>query len=156
MLSELKRFEDKKLKSMESHTSPDYRSGAIGDIEIVDNANKIFEAVEIKARRRITEQMVNDAYEKFRDTDVNRYYILSTSNPQDIERLKIEKAIELIEKKHGCQLIVNGIYPTIKYYLRLLSNPTDFIKSYSENMSNDNALTMEHIKKWEELISNSD
>src|ERR1700710_3138759 len=48
LMNELKRFENKKLLPIESHTSPDARSGRIGDIEIVDENNRAFEAIEVK------------------------------------------------------------------------------------------------------------
>jgi DNA (cytosine-5)-methyltransferase 1 len=44
----VKRFEGKKLLDIESHTSADSRSGRIGDIDIVDEKGRAFEAVEVK------------------------------------------------------------------------------------------------------------
>lgn len=48
LVQETKRFENKCLLTLESHTSADARSGRIGDIDVVDENGKAFEAVEVK------------------------------------------------------------------------------------------------------------
>jgi len=78
MVSELKRFDGMKLFPLGSHTSADYRSGDIGDIEVVDEEEVPFEGVEVKYGKAITAQMILDAYDKFKKYPVNRYYLLST------------------------------------------------------------------------------
>jgi len=54
LLEEVKRFSGKKLLPIESHTSADARSGRIGDIDVVDENDKPFEAVEVKYGIEIT------------------------------------------------------------------------------------------------------
>lgn len=46
LINETKRFEKKKLLPIESHTSSDKSSGRIGDIDIIDEKKRAFEAVE--------------------------------------------------------------------------------------------------------------
>ncbi len=154
LINEAKRYENKQLLPMESHTSADARSGRIGDIEIVDEKNRAFEAVEIKHGITISLQLVLDAYSKFQTTAVNRYYILSTA-PQagKDEWDKIQAEIQHIKNVHGCQLVVNGIMPSLKYYLRLLSNTFEFIDKYVNLLENDTALKFEHKEKWNKIIS---
>ncbi|MBI5042485.1 MAG: DNA cytosine methyltransferase, partial [Nitrospirae bacterium] len=121
MVKEMKRFQGKRLMPLEEHTSSDKRSGRVGDIEIRDAEDKVFEAVEIKHGVTINPQLIRDAYEKFKSHPIQRYYLLSTVEEiQDGEN--INKEISRILKIHGCQVIVNGIYPSLKYYLRLLHN----------------------------------
>jgi len=48
LIKETKRFGDKKLLAIESHTSSDKSSGRIGDIDVIDDKNRAFEAVEVK------------------------------------------------------------------------------------------------------------
>lgn len=153
LLPEIKRFDKTELKKLWSHTSPDSNSGAIGDIEVIDSKGKLFEAVEVKAGRRIDADIIGDAYDKFKSSNVKRYYFLSTLKPQESEIPKMVKKIQDIEKEHGCQVIVNGIFETIKYYLRLLENPNVFVKYYSEAMVTDDAIKREHLEVWEKLIS---
>lgn len=153
LINETKRFAQKSLLPIESHTSSDKRSGRIGDIDIVDENNKSFEAVEVKHGIQITLALVEDAYAKFQTTRVDRYYILSTAESDKIELVKIEAEIQRIKNVHGCQLIVNGIMPTLKYYLRLLDKTADFIENYVTLLEDDKALKFEHKQRWNMLIS---
>jgi DNA (cytosine-5)-methyltransferase 1 len=153
LINETKRFEKKKLLPIESHTSSDKSSGRIGDIDIIDEKKRAFEAVEVKHDIPITLQLVKDAYSKFQTTPVDRYYILSTALINENELKKIEVEIEKIKNVHGCQLIVNGLMPTVKYYLRLLTNTFEFIENYVNLLEDDKALKFEHKERWNKLIS---
>jgi len=82
-----------------------------------------------------------------------RYYILSTAEIHKDEAEKIAKEIQRIKNIHGCQLIVNGILPTLKYYLRLLDDTFEFIENYVKLLEEDNALKFEHKARWNALIS---
>lgn len=153
LLTETKRFENKKLLDIESHTSSDKSSGRIGDIDIIDEKKRAFEAVEVKHGIPITLQLVQDAYAKFQTTPVSWYYILSTALSKKEELEKIEVEIQRIKNVHGCQLIVNGIMPTLKYYLRLLNDTYEFIENYVNLLEEDKALKFEHKERWNQLIS---
>ncbi|SDG83041.1 DNA (cytosine-5)-methyltransferase 1 [Pedobacter terrae] len=152
LINEVKRFNNKKLLPLESHTSADKRSGRIGDIDLTDEKNRAFEAVEVKHGIPITLQIVEDAFNKFQSTNVSRYYILSTANTTDDEWIKIQAEVQRIKNVHGCQLIVNGIMPTLKYYLRLLDDPSEFINNYVKLVEDDKALKFEHKLRWNVLI----
>lgn len=153
LVNETKRFEGKTLLPMESHTSADSRSGRIGDIDIVDEKDKAFEAVEVKHGIQITTQLVKDAFEKFKTTQVTRYYLLSTSNIDITQKVEIDKEIERIKNIHGCHVIANGLIPSLKYYLRLLSDTSEFIENYVNLIEIDTALKFEHKKEWNNIIS---
>jgi DNA (cytosine-5)-methyltransferase 1 len=154
LLKETKRFLGKTLLPLESHTSADVRSGRVGDIELHDELGRVFEAVEVKHGMAVTLQRVLDAYTKFQTTAVNRYYILSTAEyPTGKEWEKIQNEIQRIKSVHGCQVIVNGIMPSLKYYLRLLDNSFEFIECYVNLLEGDAALKFEHKAKWNLLIS---
>ena len=153
LVNETKRFEGKVLLPMESHTSADTRSGRIGDIDIVDEKERAFEAVEVKHGIAITAQLVRDAFEKFKTTQVNRYYLLSTANIDTSQTDEINKEIERIKNIHGCHVIANGLINSLKYYLRLLSETSEFISNYVDLIESDTALKYEHKKKWNEIIS---
>ena len=152
LVKEMKRFQGKRLMPLEEHTSSDKSSGRVGDIEIRDKEDNVFEAVEIKHGVTINPQLIRDAYEKFKSQPIQRYYLLSTvEDIQDGEN--INKEISRISKIHGCQVIINGIYPSLKYYLRLLHNTYDFIDNYVENLKRDKTIKFEHKLKWNEIVS---
>jgi len=152
MIAELKRFNGKKLSPLGSHTSADYRSGDIGDIEVVDGNDIPFEGAEIKYGKPITVQMVLDAYEKFKKYPTNRYYLLSTVPSGEEEMRLIAKTIEEISQEHGCQVIVNGIIDSLKYYLRLLDNTDQFFDKYGENLEKDLVIKADQKRMWNEII----
>ncbi len=153
LINETKRFNDKVLLPMESHTSADSRSGRNGDIDIVDENERAFEAVEVKHGIPITTQLVKDAFEKFKTTQVNRYYLLSTANIDIAQADQINKEIERIKNIHGCHVIANGLTNSLKYYLRLLSDTSEFIENYVNSVETDTALKYEHKKEWNNIIS---
>lgn len=153
LINETKRFEGKVLLPMESHTSADSRSGRIGDIDIIDEKERAFEAVEVKHGIPITAQLVKDAFEKFKTTQVNRYYLLSTANIDNSQADEINKEIERIKNIHGCHVIANGLTNSLKYYLRLLSDTSEFIENYVNLIEIDTALKFEHKKEWNIIIS---
>jgi DNA (cytosine-5)-methyltransferase 1 len=153
LIREVKRFEKKQLLPLESHTSSDKRSGRIADIDVLDEKKREFEAVEVKYGIQITLGIVTDAYVKFQTTQVDRYYILSTAIPGKDELIKINAEIQRIKNVHGCQLIVNGIMPTLKYYLRLLHSTSEFVENYVNLLEADASLKFEHKEMWNKLIS---
>ena len=155
LINELNRYNDKILLPLEEHTSADIRSGRIGDIEVVNHNNTPFEALEIKYGIEITKQLVSDVYSKFSSTQVDRYYILSTSGIKEAEKEEIIIEIQRIKNLHGCQVIVNGILQTLEYYLRLLTNTKDFINHYVELLEKDNSIKFEHKEKWNNIINNN-
>jgi len=153
LMTEAKRFEGKKLLDIESHTSADSRSGRIGDIDIIDERERAYEAVEVKHGIPISEQLILDAFEKFKTTQVKRYYLLSTVDIEESQREQIEKSIERIKNIHGCHVIANGLIPSLKYYLRLLTQTSEFIEHYVNLLEVDTALKYEHKKQWNDIIS---
>jgi DNA (cytosine-5)-methyltransferase 1 len=153
LVPEMNRYVGATLKELGSNTASDRTSSSAGDIEIAKNGN-IFEAVEVKLDRTITPQIVRVAYEKINKFGVERYYILSgvEPNPEDID--EINQLIFEIQQEHGCQVIVNGLYHTLKYYLRLISKPQDFINKYIELVENDSELSIMHKNTLKGLLAN--
>ena len=149
----LHRFSEKVLLSLENHTSADVRSGRLGDIDVANEDGSAFEAVEVKFDIAISHNIVVTAKEKIQPSTVSRYYILSTAGLLQKDREAIEEDIEQIKNTHGCQLIVNGILPTLKYYLRLLDDPTKFVVNYTHLLETDTTIKFEHKQMWNDLVS---
>lgn len=153
MVSEMKRFEGKELMSLESHTSSDSSSGRIGDIDVWNIEDETpFEGVEVKHDIVITPTLVNDNYQKFSIYPTQRYYLLTTANMSHADWIAINEQVKNIKISHGCQVIVNGVYDSLKYYLRMIEDPTDFIKNYVELLESDQALKFEHKKAWNDIV----
>lgn len=150
-MDELVRFHSgTQLLSLESHTSADKRSGRLGDIDVVDVDNVPYEAIEVKFGIPISPDIVEDAYNKFKGTHIKRYYLLS--DREEIMCDRIDESIRRIKNSHGCQIIVNGIYPTIRYYLRIISDPSVFIANYTHLLERDSDIKYAHKKHWNDLV----
>ncbi len=152
MMDELERFKGKTLLPMESHNSADSQSGRIGDIDIWENG-AAFEGVEVKHEIKITDELVRHAYEKFKIHPTDRYYLLTTANMDGADWDSINEEIEKVARIHGCQVIVNGVYSSIKYYLRMVKNPARFIDFYVELLKTDKTVKFAHKEKWNEIVA---
>lgn len=149
---ELKRFEGKSLDKLASHNSCDKSSGETGDIVVRNNVdNSIYEVLEVKFDIPINAVMIEDAYKKIREKPVQRYYLLSTVATSEEERVAIDEEICKIREEHGCQIIVNGVFPTLKYYLRLLDNTDLFVERYVKGLSENAEINFEHKIAWNKV-----
>lgn len=149
---ELKRFDGKSLDKLASHNSCDRSSGETGDIVVRNDAdNSIYEVIEVKFDIPINAIMIEDAYKKISELPVQRYYLLSTVAPSEDERVAIDDMVCKIREQHGCQIIVNGVFPTIKYYLRLLDNTDIFLERYVKNLSDNTEINYEHKLAWNKV-----
>jgi len=151
LVKELGRYKNCKLAPLGSHTASDRTSKTTGDIEILRN-NNVFEAIEIKLDKPINITMARIAYEKIIRYNPQRYYILAYIGIVETDKEKISELIENIKNEHGCQLIVNGLLYTLKYYLRLISSPKEFLKGYIALVEKDNELKKVHKIKLRELL----
>lgn len=151
LIRELKRYNNCELAKLGSHTASDRTSKSAGDIEILKN-RQLFEAIEIKLDKTIDANIVRIAIEKIHRFNPERYYILSNSGTNEQEKETIEDLIHNVQQNHGCQIIINGVLPTIKYYLRLIGNLEIFIENYSALVENDKELKIIHKRIWNQLI----
>jgi DNA (cytosine-5)-methyltransferase 1 len=152
MVQQVTRYSGKTLCPLESHNSSDAQSGRIGDIDVNNADGTAFEGVEIKHGIRITKGLVSDAYEKFKGHKTDRYYLLTTASMDKADWDGINEEITRIAKIHGCQVIVNGVFETLKYYLRLLADTAVFIDYYVEAMKTDDTIKFEHKTMWNDLV----
>ncbi|BAT52137.1 DNA-cytosine methyltransferase [Nostoc sp. NIES-3756] len=153
LVKEVSRYNSCKLRKLGSHTASDRTSKTAGDIEIFDKNNHLVEAVEVKHGQEITLQIVYRAKSKIIKHNPSRYYIFASKDIKQSEADKINHLVKKIADEHGCQVILNGIIHTIKYYLRLIMSITDFIDGYSQLVESDNEIQKVHKQKWNEILS---
>jgi DNA (cytosine-5)-methyltransferase 1 len=153
MVNQALRFEDKVLCDLASHNSADIQSGRIGDVDINYTDGSAFEGVEIKHGIIITRQHITDAYEKFKVYNTERYYLLTTANMDNADLTGINEELQRIAGIHGCQVIVNGVYATLNYYLRLLKNPAEFVEKYVDLLKIDETIKFQHKTAWNDAVS---
>lgn len=151
IIKEFSRYKDCELSPLASLTACDLTSKASGDVEIF-KGGKHFEAVEIKLDKKIDATIVRVVEEKIYKYNPSRYYILSYYGIREDEKNEIENIVDEVRRKHGCQIIINGLLPTIKYYLRLITNLDDFWETYSQLVQNDRELQLVHKSVWNDII----
>lgn len=150
LMDTVDRYSSFSLRSLERMKAANRKSGSVGDIDVELNKQPI-EAVEIKFEIPINKQIVAEAIQKIQTASVERYFILSTAgiNSEDVD--DINRLKDHFLKSNGCEIIVNGVYETIKYYLRLLRSTGDFIYRYTECMEQDEDIDYEHRLAWNEI-----
>ncbi len=151
LINELSRYNNSIVKELGSHTASDRTSKSAGDIEIYKN-NTLFEAIEIKLDKEIDANILRIAKEKIIKYNPTRYYILSYVGIKKKEKQEIQHIINEVKEKHGCQIIINGIIPTLKYYLRLIENLNSFFEIYSNLIQNDSELKNIHKEVFQNLV----
>lgn len=154
LLKELHKFEGCYIPPVGSHTASDRTSKTAGDLEVFTQEGKILEAIEIKLDIPINHHMILRAKEKILKFNPLRYYVLSTADVKSDEHELILKEISDIKKNHGCQLIINGVLDTLKYYLRLVKDVNEFVDIYSSLIELDTELKLSHKKYWKDVIIN--
>jgi len=156
MMEEVGRYKNCTLGDLKPHTSADRRTGSLGDVEVRSGRRGVFEAIEVKHGRPVTAPMVRTAFEKFRhQRNLDRYYILTTrkgggDGVDDSEA--VTKAVVEVSRKHGCQVIVNGVIESLKYYLRLLRSTDEFVQNYVALLKDEPAIAYEHKEAWNKII----
>ncbi len=154
MVSQMERYHDKILEPLASHNSSDKSSGAAGDIVVKYLNGEPYEVIEVKFDISINTLMVMDAYEKIKPTKIQRYYMLSTKEVNLEEKNKMKMLKYKIGIEHGCQVIINGVFSSLEYYLRLLDNTDNFIDCYIKNLELHPELNYEHKIAWNTIMKN--
>ena len=147
LIKECKRYEGHELVPIERLKTANRKSGTIGDVDVLHNGRAV-EAVEIKFAMSVTARHVSDAIEKIKAADVGRYYILATDGVNREEVAAISGLVSGFYASNGCEIIVNGIYDSIRYYLRLIGSVDEFVAQYVDHLANDDDVSYEHRIAW--------
>jgi len=138
-MENIKLYEGKELAPLKTHTASDRYTG-FGDIEVYNSDGTPFEVVEIKHNIPIDKTMVEDVLRKAKNTN----------SAKDILKLVYE-----IKLNHDIEIIPNGIYQSLKYYLRFVPNLKNFIDKYTKNLMEEFRKTTDikeiHIKEWNKI-----
>jgi DNA (cytosine-5)-methyltransferase 1 len=155
LTEQLARFNGMELKPLEEHSAADSQTGALGDIEVIDTGTReVFEAIEVKHGMPITEAVIRTAMSKIMDKRIDRYYVLTTHVPCELAP-ELMPLLTKTRDLYGCQLIANGVIPSLRYYLRMLSDPSLVLPRYVELLATDSAVKHEHREVWNSIATGS-
>lgn len=157
LMSNIKRYDGKKLTPLNVHTSSDKHG--FGDVEIWYDNNKPFEMVEVKHNIPIDRNLIFDVAKKAKGTTIKRYYILTTYKDtfaSNQEADFVNQFLLKIKKDSGLEIIANGIIGSLKYYFRFVDDYAAYVKTYTRNLLEDFKKSTEvkdfHIEKWKEIL----
>jgi DNA (cytosine-5)-methyltransferase 1 len=151
MIKQLMRFEGMTLLPLKSHSAADEQTGSVGDIEVSQPDGNIFEALEIKHNQKIEKEVIEDSVRKILGHQLDRYYILTTHQEcRPSEEIKLQ--LREIKDRMGCQVITNGVLPTIQYYLRMLDSPAAVIPQYVALLREEVAISHQHREVWNDIV----
>jgi DNA (cytosine-5)-methyltransferase 1 len=157
LLTEFSRYAGLRLRPLEEHSAADLHTGALGDIEVESVASSdVVEVVEVKHGVTIDDEMIRTACDKIVRSggSVKRYYILSTMDKTNVSATGWEM-IEEMRETRGCEIVVNGVLPTLKYYLRLLEHSTAFCACYERTLAEaciyTQRVTVSQLEAWSEM-----
>jgi len=156
LIKEMVRYDGCILKPLGSHTASDKTSRSAGDIEIFgsEQLDDLLEVIEIKHEKSIDKHIVKIAQEKIIKFLPERYFILSSLDIKTEDETDISEIIDETLSIYKCQIVINGILPTIKYYLRLIKSLPEFINHYSELIEKDREIDVEHKLRWIQILKN--
>ncbi|RWR04520.1 hypothetical protein [Paenirhodobacter populi] len=152
LMGKIDRFKGQELEVLARMKSADRKAGTVGDI-VVTSGKKPVEAVEIKFNQAISMIHVLEAIDKVRAESVSRYYLLSTIGVEQGDRDTILAKAQEFEKQNGCEIIVNGVFETVRYYLRLLPDTTEFLSFYADILGADEDVGYEHRIAWNDCCA---
>lgn len=153
MMKEFIRYKECHLDILGSHNSCDRSSGEAGDIAVRKNiSNDLYEVVEVKFNIKPTSLMILDVFKKIAQTNIQRYYILSTVDPDVTEWEDIDKGIQEISEKHGCEVYVDNIYLVIRETLEHFSSVNSFVDCFTTLLQNSTELNSEHKNVWNAIV----
>lgn len=155
IIGSMERYHDLTLGPLERMKAANRKSGSVGDIDI-NRGGQPIEAVEVKFNLPITRIHVGEAIQKIRTKSVERYFILSTMGIQDGEAEECRRLQLEFKRSNGCEIIVNGVLDTIRYYLRLIRSTNDFVNEYANLVEKDHDLGYEHRVAWNEICRRRD
>jgi DNA (cytosine-5)-methyltransferase 1 len=149
LVASVSRYTGTSLDPINRMKSADRKKGTVGDVVVSRNAVP-FEGVEIK-HRAITYNDIVECTEKLKAEGVLRYYVLATEDvvPEDADR--IAQLQSSFKASNGCEIIVNGVFDSLRYYLRLIPDVNDFIFKYVAHIETDSDTDYEHRVAWNEL-----
>ena len=149
MMREIRKYKTCRLCPLQPHTSADRRSGFLGDIQVNDDNDKPMEAVEVKHGVKLTPELTEACCEKIKTAPGMRTYYLLSTNEQIDRAAAVSDIVMRVHRNHGCQIIVNGIQSTLRYYLRLLSSPDNFLDDYVGLVEKESSYEIKML--WQEL-----
>ena len=127
------------------------RKDLIANVHIFDANDMLFEGYAVKHNIRINSHLIQAYLEKILTTTARRFYILTTHHHGNY--IELEPEIQRIDREHSRELIVDGVYPTLRHYLRLMGSTSEFLDAYVTQLETDPSVTFQIKEAWNEIVA---
>lgn len=139
------------LLELENHTSPDLRSKALGDIEVLNDNGEISKVFEVKFGKSIGVSEIYEIGKKISGKNVDTYVAL-TDTQHDVDREELHEAILSVEKLSGARLVVQDTFSFLETSILYLPSVENYILDYLNLVKLDRSLKYAHISRLMELL----
>jgi DNA (cytosine-5)-methyltransferase 1 len=150
LLPAVGRYQGCELASLLPMKAADRKAKTVGDVVVLQSGLP-FEGVEVKHGTPINTSHMAEAIAKLETAEARRYLILSTAGVFSGDGDELKDLAAKFRKSNGCEIIIDGVLETIRYYLRLLDDPVEFINRYASLVEEDKDLDYEHRVAWNDL-----
>jgi DNA (cytosine-5)-methyltransferase 1 len=150
MVPAMQRYQGCELAPLLPMKAADRKAKTVGDVVVLQNEVP-FEGVEVKHGAEIVTSHIAEAIAKLETAEARRYFILSTAGISPRDKAELADLAAKFRKSNGCEIITDGVLPSIRYYLRLLDDPVEFVNRYAKLVEEDKDLGYEHRIAWNEL-----
>ena len=140
------------MVKLENHTSPDLRSKALGDIEVLNDNGQISKVFEVKFGKSIGVSEIYEIGKKIRGKNVDTYVAL-TDAQNELDREKLDEAILSVEKTSGTRLVVQDTFSFLETSILYLPSVEKFIIDYLNLVKLDKSLKYAHLSRLLELLT---
>jgi DNA (cytosine-5)-methyltransferase 1 len=150
LVDEFERYAGKNLSPLQKLTVTYAKKGIVGKIEVLQPNGEVFEAVEVKRHIAESEAMIEGLRSKVVTKHTERYYLLAMDK---CEPSGFEDCVARTRKLAECDVIIDGVASSIKYYLQLVSEPSCVFRNYLNLLVEDKAVLREHRMAWNTLVT---
>lgn len=108
----------------------------VGDFTISDENGDLFECIQITGIL-LTPASVEEAFAQVSPHAPHRFCLLTTAGVYDDNKEALRQICDNIYQTSGCEVIVDGLMPTLNYGVRSLPEPANFLAAYSRALQED-------------------
>ena len=151
VVREIKRYKGCAILRPKHRIAANSQKDWIADIHIVGASDLLLEGYAVKHNIPINSDLIQNSIEKIYTTSVQAFYVLTTYHQDSYSEFDTD--IQRVEREHGCLLVLDGVYPTLQYYLRVIGNTNEFVDTYVTHLETDPSVTFQMKEAWNEIVA---
>lgn len=130
------RYQDKFLLPLRGPEGLTHGFVGVGGIALSDKNGGLFECIQIVGVL-LTPALIKEAFLKVSHHTPRRFCLLTTASVYNDHREALRRTCDSLYQTSGCEVIVDGLMPTLDYGIRLLPEAAHFLAAYSKALRED-------------------